>query len=110
MVKRRTEISLDDALQDIYLESSLKPDRKRKKKPVLKKVPLPGGPSRIHDKLQTDPPPLPMPSFDNEIPSDTIWEELGSERLPVRGKVVICTSLYITYSVVILFIRIKTIL
>lgn len=83
--KRSHEQHVDDALNDVYLESSLRSTHKRKRK--LQKVPL----GRDHHEANRIQPPanshpdMVLPDGLDQDWSDTVHHDLG--RLPVRSSV-----------------------
>lgn len=82
--KRSQEQHVDDALNDVYLESSLRSSHKRKRK--LQKVPLGRDPHNAH-RVQPSillPDMIVPDAFDQDW-AETVHHDLG--RLPVRSSV-----------------------
>lgn len=83
-VKRAAEVLIEDALNNVYLESSLKPSRK-KKRAVLEKVPIAPTTPNNHRS--------PSRSHPNTPFAQNVWQDEPEidhpiiEKLPVRSKV-----------------------
>lgn len=84
MVKRKTEVSLESALNNIYLESSLKPTG-NKKRAKLKKVSL-TAPTTPRSERVANFPASASPIDDEWIDDDQVISH-DIDHLPVRAKV-----------------------
>lgn len=84
-MKRKTEVSLESAISNIYLESSLKSTR-NKKKAKLQKVSLTSAPSTPRTERIADVSTDPFPADNDWIDEDHVVIH-NLERLPIRAKV-----------------------
>lgn len=84
MRRKRAEVLLDDALNNVFLESSLKP-KNRKKKARLVKIPTHHEPYNEPGPSANLPSSVPEPDTQWFYEPEDVDHTLGS--LPIRGKV-----------------------